>query len=348
MADSVSPRIKPERLQTAFDRLREAVEAGELPVGLLAVANREGTLRCEAHGPDGPIGTDGIFWIASITKPIVATAVMQMVEQGKLLLEDPVVRYLPEFQVNGKEGVKVWHLLTHTSGMADDYWHDPNIERSARADLEGAMQTHLRFPPGSRFEYCNVSYRILGEILERLSGIGYQEYLRQEVLLPAGMVDTSFQPEPAKRTRLLPVQDFPGAAGGMEEFMSLAMPGGGLFSTAADLSAFGRVFLNGGAGEFGRVLGPAALRVMTAVHTEGIRRHDNGEPEHWGLGWEKALPREGRLVSPSGYGHGGMSGTYLWVDPEYDLVVVFLTNRVGLDGRVRKGIVNAVLAAVDG
>ena len=347
MTNPSSLHINPQRLQTAYDLLRGAVGVGQLPVGLLAVANREETLRCEAYSTDGSIGTDGIFWIASVTKPILATAVMQLVERGKLLLEDLVVQYLPEFGVNGKEKVTVWHLLTHTSGMADDYWQDPAVEPSARADLEGALQTHLRFPPGSRFEYCNVSFRILGEILRRLSGSGYQDYLQEEVLLPAGMVDTSFQPEPAKRSRLLPVQDFPEVPGGMEGFMSLAMPGGGLFSTAADLLAFGRSFLNGGVGRQGRVLGPAALRVMTAVHTEGIRRHDNGEPEHWGLGWEKAVPCEGRLVSTSGYGHGGMSGTYLWIEPEYDLVIVFLTNRVGLDGRVRKGIVNAVLAAVE-
>ena len=133
----------------------------------------------------------------------------------------------------------------------------------------------------------------------------------------------------------------------MEAFMSLAMPSGGLFSTAADLVAFGQAFLNGGVGRRGRLLGAAALRVMTSVQTEGIPRYDNGEVEHWGLGWEKVVPREGRLVTPSGFGHGGMSGTYLWIEPEHDLVIVFLTNRVGLDGRVRKGIVNAVMAALE-
>jgi len=342
-----SLRISASRLQPAFDLLRDAVFSGELPVGLLAVATGRETLRCEAYGQQGPIGTDGIFWIASITKPIVATAIMQMVERGRLILEDAVVRYIPEFGANGKEGVTVWHLLTHTSGMADDYWNDPGVEPSARADLEGALGTHLRFPPGTQFEYCNVSYRVLGEILRRTSGRDYWEYLREEVLYPAGMDDTDFQPEPSKRSRLLPVHDFPWARGGMEAFMSLAMPSGGLFSTAADLVAFGQAFLNSGVGRRGRLLSAAAMRVMTSVHTEGIPRHDNGAVEHWGLGWEKATPREGRLVTTHGFGHGGMSGAYLWIEPDSDLVIVFLTNRVGLDGRVRKGIVNAVMAALE-
>ncbi|MCL4369486.1 MAG: beta-lactamase family protein [Chloroflexi bacterium] len=347
MTDPVAPRVNPQRLQAAHDLLLEAVSGGQLPVGLLAVANCQETLRCEAYGPNGSIGTDGIYWIASITKPIVATAVMQLVERGKLLIEDPVVRYLPEFGVNGKEGVTVWHLLTHTSGMADDYWHEPGQETSAQADLEGALRTHLRFPPGSRFEYCNVSFRILGEILSRLSGKSYQQYLQEEVFGQAGMVDTSFRPEPEERPRILPVRDFPEMPGGMDGFMALALPGGGLFSTAADLVAFGQSFLNGGMGKHGRVLGAASLRVMTALYTQGICRYGDGEPEYWGLGWEKAVPREARLVSPSGFGHGGMAGTYLWIEPEYDLAIVFLTNHAGLDGRVRKGIVNAVMAAVE-
>ncbi len=347
MPEPSTPHLSPRRLQVAYNLLREAVSRGELPTGLLAVANREETLRCETYGPEGVVGTDRIYWIASITKPIVGIAVMQLVEEGKLLVEDPVVRYLPEFGVNGKEGVTVWHLLTHTSGMADDYWHDPTVQPSVQADLEGALQTHLRFPPGSHFEYCNVSYRILGEILHRLSGMSYQQYLWERVFGPAGMVDTSFQPEPEKSPRVMPVQDFPDAPGGMDGFIALAMPSGGLFSTAADLVAFGQSFLNGGTGQRGRLLGPAALRVMTALHVQGVRRYGDGGPEYWGLSWEKVVPQEGRLVSLTGYGHGGMSGTYLWIDPEYDLVIVFLTNRVGLDGRARKGIVNAVMAAVE-
>lgn len=348
MPNSTTLTIDPERLQVAYDLLREGVSRGELPVGLLAVAGGREMVRCEAYGPTGEIETGAIFLIASITKPIVATAIMQLVEQGKLLIEDPVVRYIPEFGVNGKAGVKVWHLLTHTSGMADDYWREQGAQPTPRRNLEGALQTHLRFPPGSRMEYSNVSYTILAELIDRLSGLSYPDYLRERVFRPAGMMDSSFCPEPEKRARVLSVLDFPEYPGGLDGFMALALPAGGIFSTAADLVAFGQAYLNSGMGRYGRLLSPASLRVMTSLHTEGIAEQRNGEaaPACWGLGWEKAVPREGRLLSSAGFGHGGMTGGYLWIDPEAGLVVAFLTNRANLDGRRRKAIINAVMASV--
>ena len=344
-----TPKLNPRRLQVAYDLLREGVECGELPVGLLAVADRRETLRCEAYGPEGSIGTDGVYLIASITKPIVATAVMQLVEQGRVLIEDTVANYIPEFGVNGKAGVRLWHLLTHTSGMADDDWEQRDVQPTAEMVLQGALQSCLRFPPGSRFEYCNGAFCVLGELIRRASGLSHQQYLREHVFGPAGMPDTSFRLGPEKRARLLPVRNFPEMPGGIDAFAAMELPAGGLFSTAADLVSFGQAWLNGGVGKYGRVLSTAALRVMTDLHTQGIVEHKNGDkvPAHWGLGWEKAVPQEGRLVTPAGYGHGGMTGTYLWIEPEIGLVVVFLTNRVGLDGRRRKAVVNAVMAALE-
>lgn len=341
--------LNPQRLQVAYDLLQETVASRELPTGLLAVANSREILRCEGYGPDGPLGTEGIYLIASISKPIVATAVMQLVERGRLLIEDPVAKYLPEFALNSKGKVRVWHLLTHTSGMAGDYWDQLKSPPTAEWDLRNALQTHLRFSPGSRCEYCNVSYTILGELIHRLSGLTYQDYLREQLFEPVGMRDTSFNPEPSQLSRVLPVQDLPPFPGGIEAFMAMALPAGGLFSTAADLVAFSQAFLNGGAGRFGRLLGPAALRVMTDLHTQGIFEHKNGEltPAYYGLGWEKAVPQEGRLLSPSGYGHGGMTGGHLWIEPEADLALVFLTNRAGTDGRARKRIINAVMGALE-
>lgn len=349
MPNASTSRLNPQRLQPAYDLLQETVSSEELPTALLAVADSRELIRCEAYGPGGSMGTDGIYLIASVTKPIVATAVMQLVEQGRLLIEDPVARYVPEFAANGKEGVKVWHLLTHTSGMADDHWSRRDRMPTAEDELRGSIGTYLRFPPGSRFEYCNVSFTILGEIIRRVSGLPHQDYLRERVFGPVGMVDTSFHPEPSKRHRVLPVQDFPPIPGGMEAFLALAMPAGGLLSTADDLVAFGQAYLNGGVGRFGRLLGPAAIRTMTSLHTQGILEHkgDEATPACWGLGWEKAVPQEGRLLSPSGYGHGGMTGTYLWIEPEADLVIVFLTNRANTDGRARKRILNAVMAALE-
>ncbi len=339
-------KLNPERLQVAYDLLREHVASGTLPVGLLAVADRREVLRCEGYGPSGPIDPAGIYLLASITKPIVATAVMQLVERGKLLVDDPVARHIPEYAVNDKGKVKVWHLLTHTSGMDEGYTARLG-SRTPEADLRGACETFLRFAPGSRYEYCNAAFRVLGELVTRLGGQPYPDYLREHVFEPAGMVDTAFWPEPAKRQRVLPVADFPDDLVSVEAFAAAAHPAGGLFSTAADLVAFGQAYLNGGRGRHGRLLGPATIATMTCLHTAGIADNATGEPAWRGLGWSKVSPRQGLLLAPAGYGHGGATGTHLWIDPENELVLVFLTNRWGLDSGVKQRILNAVMAAIE-
>lgn len=358
MSSTAVSRLNPDRLEIAYGLLRATVEAGEIPVGLLAVATGRDTIRCEAFGPDGPIGTDGIYLLASISKPIVGTAIMQLVEDGRLLIDDPVVRHIPEFRANGKAGVTVWHLMTHTSGLDDSYQNEP-ADPSKRPpdvpfselDLRSAVSTYLKFAPGSRFEYCNAGFRILGELIRRLSGKSYQEYLRERVFAPTGMVDSTFQPAPSQGRRVLPVTDMPAEFGDdpLAVFTSLQTPAGGIYSTAADLVAFGQAYLNGGKGKHGRLLGPAAIRLMTRLQTDGITVYEQGVPYpiHWGLTWARMSPREGLLLSPATYQHGGATGTHLWVDPENDLVVVFLTNRWGWDGIAKKRIANAVIAAVE-
>ena len=348
MAHEPHPRLDPGRLQPAYDLLQDLVARGELPTGLLAVAGARDTPRCEAYGPGGAIPTDGIYWIASITKPVIATAIMQLVERGRLLIEDPVARHVPEFAVNGKEGVTLWHLLTHTSGLSDDLWNGTASPTTPELDLQGACAAPLRFPPGSRHQYSNPGFRVLGEVVRRASGQPHPDYLRREVFEPTGMAETTFRPD-LSDPRLVMVPDMMSMPGGVEGFIALETPSGGLFSTAADLVAFGQAFLNQNRGRNGRLLSPAAIRVMTRLHTQGICSYGNGQPvpQYYGLSWEKAAPHEARLLSPSGFGHGGMAGTYLWIDPDADLVVVFLTNRINWDRRGRKAVLNAVMAALE-
>lgn len=347
MADLPPRRLNRSRLALSFELLREAVATGELPVGLLAVADRREIVECRAFSPDGDFPADHIFLIASLSKPIVATAVMRLVEQGRLLIEDPVANYIPEFATQGKRGITLWNLLTHTSGMSDDYMSQVAPPATPEKDLNGALATTLRFEPGTYYQYCNSSFRILGELIARASGKSYQDYLAREIFDPAGMKETSFRPGPEKRPRVVPVSDFPQVPGGFESYVSAELPSGGLFSTAADLVAFGQSFLNGGMGRDSRILSPVTVEAMTRLQTRGIPAFEPGESPSYALGWEKAVPEEVRLLSESGYGHGGMTGTYLWVEPRGGIVVVFLTNRVTMDRRVRKKIVNSVLACLE-
>jgi CubicO group peptidase (beta-lactamase class C family) len=331
-----------ELLQAAFDAVEEGVGTGALPSGVLAVATGERTVRGDAFGP---VGKDDVFLLASISKPIFCTAVMRLVERGKLRLNQPVATVIPEFAARGKEDVRLWHLLTHTSGL-DEGTFGPLWGRGDRAALTAAaLGAGLTFRPGSRYSYCNVSYAVMAELIRRVTGRDDRELLRADVLEPLGMRSTGYDP-PADAA---PVHAAPwgDAPGGREYWTGLAIPAGGLWSTAADLIRFGQAFLKPG-----KVLAPATARTMTSLQTEGLSemRALGDGPAYYGLGWGKSGPRGGggpstELRTPAGFGHGGATGTSLWIEPELDLVFVFLTNRWGLDAPHANRALNAAIAA---
>jgi CubicO group peptidase (beta-lactamase class C family) len=341
-------RFDPELLDAALAAVDEGVRSGDLPSGVLAVATAGKTLRLEAFGP---VKTDSVFLLASISKPIFATAVMRLVERGRMRLNDPVARVIREFEVNGKADVRLWHLLTHTSGLDEM----PGLALWGQADRAGltaaAIQAPLRFRPGSQYGYCNASFFVMGELIRRLSGRDDVAFLREEVLEPLGMADTSYQP-PAS-PRVVPVHGSPWAQDPhFEYFRSLCWGAGGLWSTATDLVNFGQAFLCGGALNGQRVLAPASVRAMTTLQTDSLveTRALGDGPAYYGLGFAKAGPDNAsgpsaELRTPSGFGHGGATGTSLWIEPELDLVFVFLTNRWGLDAPHAGRALNAAIAA---
>ena len=353
-----TPHFSADALERAFALVRQGVAHGTFPSAVLAIADRQRIIHQEASGPADAaysVTPDAIYLLASITKPIVATAVMRLVERGRITLHEPIAGLWPEFGVNHKETVTLWHLLTHTSGLDESYLarlaesrppHQPVTPAQLHtADLAGALGSFLNAPPGARFSYCNASFRIMAGLIERLTGQSYVEYLRTEVLAPLGMGDTTFTPTPAQAPRVVPVFDFP-RPDHYPQFLASASPAGGLFSTAADLIAFGRAFLNGGQLNGYRLLSPATVAAMTRLQFEGTTEWQPGrsEPVRWGLGW--SLNKGLELAPPSAYGHGGATGTYLLVDPVHDLVVVFLTNRWGQDTRPRDRIFNAIYGAI--
>jgi CubicO group peptidase (beta-lactamase class C family) len=359
VAEGIRPiyRPIPDLLQPAFDVVRESVAKGELPSAVLAVADGREMLRCEAFGPaDGSysVRKDSLYLIASITKPIFAAAMMRLVERGKIRLNDPVGLYIPEFATNHKEGVTLWHLLTHTSGLDEGFAAELWERQAAASDyLTGACRSFLSFPPGTSYAYCNTSFIIMGELIRRIAGVPYPDFLRAEVTEPLGMEDTGFVLNEAQRGRAAPVlsgQDFDA-----DYFVSLAHPAGGLYSTARDLVAFGQAFMAGRHSSGYRLLGPAAIAAMTRLHTAGLRDVGENPPlnAYYGLGWSKTGTNRSsgpsaELTTPSGFGHGGATGTYLWIEPDYGLVFVLLTNRWGIENKsVRDRALNAALGAVE-
>jgi CubicO group peptidase (beta-lactamase class C family) len=327
-------------LDDAFALVRAQVDGGLVPAAVLGVADAEGIIRCEGFGTvDGrPLTGQDRFLIASITKPILASAVMQLVEAGRLALDEPVQRIVPEFSPPpaqaggpGGEAVTPWHLLTHTSGVGDI---DTGLVVRTLPDraelLRRACTAPLAFTPGGRYAYASDSFYVLGELIRRIDGRDYPAYLSERILVPLGMGDTSFDPfVPADRRVAVQLPGFPGDAPDIAVIYSASLEaaGWGLWSSCLDVLRFGRAMLAGGSLDGQRVLAPGTVELMTREHTQGIVDIDDPSTSpRYGLGWVKPGPEQGLPGSPRAFGHGGATGTRLWVDPAVGLVVVYLMN----------------------
>ena len=343
-------RVRLQDLERAGQVMREGIAAGDADLAALAAADSRSLVYLETAAPAGresEVREDSIFLLASITKPFMSTAIAQLVQEGRFLYSDAAARYVPEFGGHGKAGVTIWHLLTHTSGLAEVASQPAWIAGAGPAEhFQAACDSYLEFAPGSSYAYCNSSFWILAEIISRVSGLGYRDYLRERICAPLDMADTGFVLDETQQERLVPVEMDPKAIGfTFEYFCSLALPAGGVCSTAADLARFGQAVLKAVRGLKNPILGSAAARTITALHTGGIHEHGSGRPARYGLGWAKTPDRAGLLSSDAGFGHGGATATMLWVEPERDLVFVFLTN-VWKENRVARLALNAVLGAL--
>jgi CubicO group peptidase (beta-lactamase class C family) len=332
-------RLDPDRLQPAFDALASRVASGRASAAVLAVATSEGVVRDGAFGSHrgDPVSVDDRFFLASVTKPIVATAVVQLAAEGRISLVEPLRTYLPDLP-DSHTTITAWHVLTHTSGIPDGVFGDW-AERAPRDVLiRRAFTLPLDFAPGSRYGYCSQSFYVLGELLARTDGVPFEESLRRRVLDPTGMASTSFSAlEPAGTW--IPLDGLPQAPSGpggvlemLEYLASIAMPGGGLWSTAGDLVRFARAYLRGGSLDGAQLLPPAFVDLIGREQTRGIREApvDGVGPArepHYALGWGKPggdgdVPCTDRAIE-----HGGATGTRLFIDPGADLAVVVLANR---------------------
>lgn len=333
------------RYQAAHTVLDRAVALDRYPRAVLGVSHGNGP--AHVYGVPGDLGARHVFPLASLTKGIVTTAFMRLVERGEVVLREPVAAVWPEFGVNGKEAVTPWHLLTHTGGLHEDVRlvEVSSPGRLERADLTRvALGTHLDFPAGTRYRYGQFGFLLLGALIERLSGQPLGPFLQDELFGPPGMTDTGFVPT---SPLTLPVE---GEGWDDEQrawFLRQEAPGGGLHSSARDLLLFGRALLGGPSPDGYRLLSPAALATMTRWHIRGAFGEPPGEV-YSALGWGKRGDAGGFLASERAFGHGGATGSFLWVDPEYDLVVALLSNRWGGAPGVGPNVALAAINAVYG
>jgi CubicO group peptidase (beta-lactamase class C family) len=301
------------------------------------------------------LGVDSIFGIASLTKPITATAVMLLVEEGLLGLNRPVQEYLPEFVGAGKELVMVHHLLTHTSGLrmadvdtyllakiqAGELRSPPPLPHLGPHEflhlrcVEAALAAPLSTASGTEMSYANLGYALLAEIVTRVSGQPVEHFVHERILDPLGMTSTSYLGAPPERLPRVVrrAADAPFAAMNDPVAFATTPPGPGpAYSTARDVAAFVQMFLNGGVYGGAQILSPVTVSEMTRDQIPGVSSTWGGEhfPEAgWGYGWgiqgnKKAL-RDGSLHSPATFSHGGVSMSFAWADPRWDLVGVYLS-----------------------
>ncbi len=339
-------RLDPIRLERAFELAAISVEDGRSLGAGLAVASIDNLIgeRYFSSSPTNQVGPESRFLLASITKPILALAVMHLVESGSLSLAVPVSSYLPEFRGHLKEQVNVWHLLTHTSGIPEIDWATTLRARPKHAvSFEVACTAALDFSPGSRVGYSTLSFYVLAELLSRLSGLSYQTYVATRVLGPLGMTNTSFDPRDSE-DRMIAVAGIAADSdlddrSATDVFVNMNMPGAGLWSTAADLVRFGQAFLNKG-----NVISSQTQAWMVRDHTRSLPTLE-GDVRHYGLAWRKS-PLTGLWPGSSEvFEHDGAAGSLLWIEPDHGLVIVYLSSSFQSDPRDAQHVVNAIYGA---
>jgi len=291
--------------------------------------------------------TNSIFQIMSMTKPITCAAVMTLADEGRLSINDPVEKYLPEFKGQKlKSGgtpahpITIRDLMTHTSGVpaTSSKGFDRHFHTLAEVVADAAQQP-LEFEPGSKWSYSNNGIATLGRILETLTGSSYEDAMAERIFKPLGMHDTSFWMPQAKAGRLasLYTDDHGTLKLSPEDTLrkgwKYPMPEGGLYTTAGDLVRFYQMMLGKGTLGGHRVLSPAAVELMATVQT-GDLKTGFAPGVGYGLGWGIVKDVNGmfRYNSIGTYSHGGAYRTYSFVDPKRDLIGVILFQRTNVGG----------------
>jgi len=339
-----TPKTPAAALQPFIDR---HVLAGAVTL----VATKDRILSHEAVGfmdvkAQTPMRPDALFWIASQSKPITATAVLMLVDEGKLALDDPVEKYLPEFRgqmVVAEQDpnhvllrkpvhpITARNVLSHTSGLRfSSPMEQPTLDALTLKDaVRSYAMLPLQFEPDSKYQYSNAGINTAARILEVLSGMKYEEFMQKRLFDPLGMKDTTFWPSEEQLKRLAKSYKPNAAKDGLEETTvgqltypltdrrRQPMPAGGLFSTAVDVARFCQMILSGGELGGRRYVSEAAVKQMTAKQTAEALK------DGYGLGWS---------TNGGNFGHGGAFATNMNIDSGRGLITVYMIQHSGFPG----------------
>jgi CubicO group peptidase (beta-lactamase class C family) len=347
LAQTGSPdRRSSNRITSA---LQPFVDSHCLAGAVTVVADKNQVLDVEAVGfadvaAGRPMETNSIFWIASMSKPITATALMMLVDDGKVKLDDPVARYLPEFagvrfMVVDKENkhvnlqspshrITVRNLLSHTAGLqATSAIESPTLDVfPLTTRVQSYVLMPLKFEPGTSYSYSNAGINTVGRIIEVVSGMPFAEFLKTRLFNPLGMKDTTFWPSKNQVARLAKSYRPNDDGTGLEETRITQLhyplddpkrepiPAGGLFSSAADLVRFCQMILNEGVFHGKRIVSANAVRQMTSKQT------GSAISAEYGFGWD---------TSGGVFGHGGAYATNMTIDAKSGLIMIYLVQHAG-------------------
>jgi len=374
--------MSPERLRRIHEAIQRHIDAGEISGAVTLVARRGRIVHFEAHGlmdieNQRPMQTDAIFRLASMTKPITGTAVMMMLEEGKLRLNDPVSKYLPEFKnphvavAHGNPGefyvvpadreLTIRDLLTHTNGlMTGGIGSKSGPPRPVEGDTLATYvpklgAVPLDFQPGTQWAYSGLAGPdTLSRIVEIVSDQPYDQFLRTRLFEPLGMHDTFFYPPEDRRPRLTTLYSksphglvkAPNQNGfSMQSYFS----GSGLMSTAEDYLQFAEMLLNGGEMNGMRFLSPRTVDLMSANHVGDMFNGKLGRPAH-GMGYGLLVGivednvAAGLRVSNGSFGWDGAYGTQTWIDPKEKMVTIVMIQTQVVS--VQRDFENAVMQAI--
>lgn len=361
--------------QTVEKLVERLLETGRVPAVAMQVTVGgktrryfQGRQKIEDRGDT--LRKDAIFLIASITKPIVVMGVLKLLEEGGLLLGDRVKQYLPEFGCAGKHGITIRHLMTHTSGLPDMLPENREL-RSANAPLSEFIKQICELkpeePPGRIVQYQSTGIAILSEIIQRITGQSCALYLQQVLFAPLGMNDTAlgvpeewYGGEEPKADRIVEIRvpeelnveshwDWNSAY-----WRGFGAPWGGLLTTPADLGKLVQLLQQGGVFNGQRILSSRTIQEATRDQLADIPGLSltAREGKSWGLGWQIVTAANsdyfGDLLSPGSFGHGGATGTLLWIDRELDASAIILTTEPQEPrGEYLARITNTIVSAIE-
>ncbi len=339
------------RLEVAYDLLESWTRGADAPVpgGAILVGRRGKVVKPRFFGRQGaepdaePIREDGMFLLASISKPLTYLGALKLVERGKLNLSDPVARYIPDFAAHHKDATLVQHLFTHTSGLPD-MLPDNNQLRRQQAPLERFIQGAIRdtvplFPPGTQYSYQSMGTLVVAELIQRISGMTIHEYLKKELFDPLGLQSIGLGSRGLDRARLVRVQT-PAGRDSMQwgwnsrYWQELGAPWGGVFSSPMDLAVLSQLMINGGTHDGVRILSPSMVEMATTNRLDDYPDlpESTRRTLPWGLGWQMNHPGTAGswsdLLDRQVFGHTGATGTMLWIDRDRDGFCMLLTTAV--------------------